>query len=38
MSEWMGDMIDSFDEISCEEFEDWFAIIDEETIYEEDNY
>ena len=38
MSEWMGDMIDSFDEISCEEFEDWFAIIDEETIYEEGNY
>ena len=38
MSEWMGDMIDSFDEINCEEFEDWFAIIDEETIYEEGNY
>lgn len=38
MSEWMGDMIDSFDEVCCEEFIDWFAEIDEETIYEEGNY
>lgn len=34
----MGDMIDSFDEVCCEEFIGWFAIIDEETIYEEGNY
>ena len=38
MSEWMDDMIDSFDDICCEEFVDWFAEIDEETIYEEGNY